>query len=271
MLIGQQFLIDFVNKVDIKSLPHSILLIGENGCGKHLLVEMIGSKVGLPTIDLTGNVSAESLFECCTQIQPYIYTVNLNKLSDREQNILLKTVEEPYSNTYFIFTATSSNVVLPTLYNRCQHLCFAKYSTEDLLPFVPKSVDKNLALDIATTPGQLLQLEGVDLSAVQAFVNKILDKIELASPANTLKLTNSIAFNEEKSKFDVDLFNKMLQIEILHRIKSVNAPKYNKAFTIVSEYINRCDSKNANKKHLFENMILQLRAIMKDNYAITRS
>ena len=46
-IIGQTKLINRINSFTIDSLPHSILMIGDLGCGKHTLCKYIADKFGL--------------------------------------------------------------------------------------------------------------------------------------------------------------------------------------------------------------------------------
>ena len=41
MMIGQQELVNKFNSYTLETLPHTILLLGDRGCGKHLLVKVL--------------------------------------------------------------------------------------------------------------------------------------------------------------------------------------------------------------------------------------
>ena len=43
-IIGQTKLLNKINALNIDSLPHSILMIGDLGCGKHTLCKYIANK-----------------------------------------------------------------------------------------------------------------------------------------------------------------------------------------------------------------------------------
>lgn len=49
-----------------------------------------------------------------------IYLQGVERLTDNAANALLKTLEEPTKNTYFLLQADLSSAVLPTIHSRCQ-------------------------------------------------------------------------------------------------------------------------------------------------------
>ncbi|MBQ8909300.1 MAG: AAA family ATPase [Clostridia bacterium] len=54
---------------------------------------------------------------------------NIDNAMEQAQNKLLKTLEEPNKNMYFIVTTTSLNQVLPTIRSRCNKIELAKLPT----------------------------------------------------------------------------------------------------------------------------------------------
>ena len=107
-MIGQANLLEKINSYTLDTFPHSVLLLGDKGCGKHLLCSEIAKKLELNIVDITENISAEfidNIYRSCT---PNLYVVDLSKfLFDKEQNVLLKFVEEPLTNAFVILLAES--------------------------------------------------------------------------------------------------------------------------------------------------------------------
>jgi DNA polymerase-3 subunit gamma/tau len=67
-------------------------------------------------------------------------------------NALLKTLEEPPSNTVFIFATTEFNKVPPTIVSRCQHFEFKKISHKDIINHLMEITRKE---NITITPSGL--------------------------------------------------------------------------------------------------------------------
>ena len=65
--------------------------------------------------------------------------LNAEDMSDKCQNKLLKTLEEPPKNTYFILGASNLSPILPTVLSRVKRL--------DILPFTDEKIKKYLSND----------------------------------------------------------------------------------------------------------------------------
>jgi DNA polymerase-3 subunit gamma/tau len=70
-------------------------------------------------------------------------------------NALLKTLEEPPSNTVFIFATTEFNKVPPTIVSRCQHFEFKKISHKDIINHLMEITRKE---SITITPSGLAMI-----------------------------------------------------------------------------------------------------------------
>lgn len=56
----------------------------------------------------------------------------VNTISDAGQNALLKTIEEPYSNSVIIMTAEGRSGILPTILSRCVNITFNPLGDDDI-------------------------------------------------------------------------------------------------------------------------------------------
>jgi len=70
-------------------------------------------------------------------------------------NALLKTLEEPPSNTVFIFATTEFHKVMPTIVSRCQHFEFKKISHRDIINHLMEIIRKE---SITVTPSGLAMI-----------------------------------------------------------------------------------------------------------------
>lgn len=93
-----------------------------------------------------------------------IYIVDeIHQLSSDAKDALLKTLEEPPENTFFIFATTEPHKLAATIHSRCQHFEFKRISMQDIqlqLKTVAKKEkiqadEKTLALIAATADGAL--------------------------------------------------------------------------------------------------------------------
>lgn len=72
------------------------------------------------------------------------------RMVEATANKLLKLVEEPYSDTIFIFTSDKPRQILPTIYSRTQHIEVKRYSDAELVAILRDSgIDEATAADAA--------------------------------------------------------------------------------------------------------------------------
>ena len=92
---------------------------------------------------------------------------------------------------------------------------------------------------------------------------KIIDKIHIASIANTLTLSNKINFKDDSSKFDVKLFTDILLNRLVEYSKNSSDSRYSSAYYLTSELKKKLHVKSLDYKALFEGYLIHLRSIMR--------
>lgn len=261
MFVGQNRILDYINSKGRDTFPHSLILIGDRGCGKHTVVDMISSNLRLQVVNITDNLNFDYIMELQQKPEPYIYIINANDITVKAQNAMLKFVEEPLKNSYIIITAESSNQLLPTVYNRCQVLTFAPYSRHELSNFT----NDNMVLNIAKTPGQAIELtSNSNLNGMLELANKMITKIGVANLPNVLTISDKIAFKKDKDKFDIDLFANVLQYSIKEYIVNNSGvdKKYYEYYKLIGEWNRKRKSNSIQQKSLFENYLIKFKNCM---------
>ena len=131
-IIGQDKLLNYIDSKRRDTFPRSLILLGESGCGKSTVINYISDKLNLPLIDITDNINIDFITSLYEKPEPYIYTIKASNITIKEQNALLKFIEEPLKNSYVIIEVENLNQILATVYNRCQVLKFVPYSKKIL-------------------------------------------------------------------------------------------------------------------------------------------
>lgn len=105
---------------------------GEQGCGQchschlmqahshpdfHLLASIEGKEIGVDQVRDINEIVAQHAQQ---QGNKVVYVQGVERLTEAAANALLKTLEEPRPNTYFLLQADSSARLLATIYSRCQ-------------------------------------------------------------------------------------------------------------------------------------------------------
>lgn len=256
-MIGQKRLLNIVNGLELP--PKSSLLIGDIGCGKHTLISYIANKFNMTTEDISDNINLEKLNEISVNSSPTIYIVDINNLTIKEQNMLLKTVEEPSSSVHIALMADVESVVIDTLRNRCLLFKFDNYSKDELLEYVNthqisfNEKTKNIAMEMCDTIGQLTTINADTLEATNSLCNVIVSKLSCTSYANTLSIDLKLNYKDNYDKIDVTIFVKtLLKIYTKLCIDDVNYLPY---YNIVDKALKSINAKRFNKRYLVDMML----------------
>lgn len=265
-MIGQKNLLEKLNKYSIDTFPRTILLLGEKGSGKHLIVNYIKENiVKLPIIDLTEILSYETLDNIYRKPNPIIYLINLSNLTEKNQNVLLKFIEEPLNNSFIILIAESVFNLLNTVVNRCFILELDKYSVEDLNLVIAQNNlsfnNKDDLLKIVRTPGQLINLNGND--EVFDFCDKIINKIHLANYANVLTISSKINYKDNYDKYDIDLLFDTLLYKLFSKYKEEDNKKSYQMYLLTAESRKKLIDKRLNKEQFIQNYLTSLWEVSK--------
>lgn len=264
VVLYQDHLIDLIDRSSIDTLPKSLILLGDYGSGKHLISNYISLKFNLISIDITDNLNYENLEEINSRVEPYLYIINSSNISIKEQNTILKFVEEPLKNSFIVILCENKNQLLDTVLNRCQIWELKKYNQDELRHFITGNPDNlDLMLKVAKTPGQIKELDDAKLKDMFDLAYKIIDKISNATLPNTLSIADKLAFKNEKDKLNVYMFVKVLNECFLSRIIESDNDKLFAAYSITNKFLNDQYIANINKRHLFENYLIRLRNTMR--------
>ena len=222
VIFGQQKLLNKINSYTLDTLPKTILLLGEKGCGKHLVTRYLAEKFDLDIVNIDSETSAEDLINYSQDPIAKIYFIDLDNITSKKysqenrlkaQNPFLKFIEEPSQNAYVIVSVSSASNALATVLNRCIKFSFEPYSPELLKEHFDWQVanSNDLVYKVCTTPGQLSGIDGDNILELNKLCDTIVHGIFKANYANTLKIYTKVNYAENYDKFDLDLFFKMLK------------------------------------------------------------
>lgn len=197
----------------LKSLPHSLLLVGSRGSEEYETVEKIAAHFDYMMYDLTELISKDFIDEIMASHVQTVYYVNLNNMSSANQNILLKFFEEPSEYAYVILVSENIESVLQTIITRSYILHFDKYTRDDLLKKFPTATDEMLA--ICETPGQLTLAMHSNLQKLIQLCDLLVSKLAEASLRSTLSIADKINYKDDYSKYDLFLFLRCLGLSTL--------------------------------------------------------
>lgn len=260
MITGQEKICNLIEKSTLDTFPRSLILVGPSGAGKHLICNEISLKFGLHIFDITEMLDLTTIDEIYQKVEPFIYTIRLNEISIKEENVILKFLEEPLKNSYIILLAENINGILPTILNRCQIWHLQNYSKEYLSTFTNGN---ELILHIAQTPGQVISLANESFNDMYQLTHKMLYKIDNASIPNTLSISDKIAWNNEKNKFNFELFIRTLLFQTLGAFHDTQDRRFIQYYQLTNKLEKDSRIKNVDKRYLFEKFLLEARSLMR--------
>ena len=270
-MIGQKNLLKQIPD-SLDRLPHTILIEGIKGSGRHSLVNEIGNKFGIQPINLEneGLTFLDNLI--LSGVVSFCY-FDITNMSIKEQNEILKFLEEPSNNCYYFLLCENSSQVLPTVLNRCQRLEMEPYTREQLKTFYDEYIMFNefqytndRVLEIAKTPGDIISLLDSNVDEVTSLVENIINNIGNANFSNVLVLVDKIKeFNETKGVVDFETFLKVFFYTIREKIKvDSNVKLYDVYFKLQDIYrFHKMSYLHLNEKQLYEKFLLDLKLVLR--------
>ena len=258
-IIGQDKLLNTINELNLDTFPRSVMLLGAEGSGRHSIVYFIAKHLSLPIEDISEKLTLETIDDITTRSSPSIYIINTKDITVKEQNTILKFIEEPLKNAYVIVLAESKNRLLDTVLNRCLIWQLENYSRETLEKFLPQSNQSSLILEIAATPGQVLKYQSIQFEKYVELADKIINCIDFASVPNTLTLVDKLKYKEEdKGELDANIFFSILLHQVWQASKNCLKPYADIMYVLTNKLKNDLLIANIDKKALFENYLLKL-------------
>ena len=253
-MIGQLELRNKLMSYNLDTLPHTILLLGEDGCGKHTLSKELADYFGIGLIDITDNINQETIESIYLSAFQTFYLINTSKITERQQNMLLKLIEEPSKLAYILLIGENKLSLLNTILNRCVIFDFKSYSIDELKQFT--SEEDTRLFNLCTTPGQLKSMNLNKMDELYVLCTNILTKLSVARLPSTLNIVNKLNFKDNYDKFEVTVFFRaLLQKSLeLYTTGVINSSSYR----IIDNYIKKSIDSRVNKNYLIQSMLIEL-------------
>ena len=249
----------------LTKLPHSFAFVGSEGSGRHLLVNDVNDRFfKLPCLDISDSLSDETIDSIYTYPQKRLYIIDVSKITEKDQNTILKFIEEPFENIYICLLAIDRYFLLPTIRNRVIFYTLDAYSKNELKRF---SDNQEIDIDdgwfdyVVRTPGDILRIRShnVDLNAIGSLTTNIVHNIGKASLPNTLSIVDKLNFKDEFDKFDLTFFLRSLYRDYLigHRKERIKE-YFDHALIVSRTYIDLLKDPRLDRKRLITGMLIRL-------------
>lgn len=260
MISGQSKIGNKIYSLTLDTFPRTLLLEGKKGSGRRSIIKEISNKLNLEINDISNQLSNETIDDIACSVKPSIYFINTESITVKNENVILKFLEEPLKNSFIILICEDSNQLIPTIKNRCQVWKLEEYTKEFLNTFIEPKYDATMRreiLEFCETPGQIIEYQILPINDMSEYATKIFTCISSANIANVLNISNAIAYKNEKDKFDFNLFCKILTKTAckLFRENKISVDAY-----MLTQKLNHNRTIfNIDKKYLFEKYLINLK------------
>ena len=257
-IIGQPKIVNFIENATLATLPKALMLIGPNGSGRHLIASTLSDKLGCELIEITEKVEALDLIDYSQMAAQIIFVIDLANFTERQQNQLLKFIEEPSDNAHVLVLAESEVGILPTILNRCQKIKLETYTKESIIEITHTMLRDDLIFELINAPGQIKNISESIIANLKDLCSKIITNVQRASYANTLSISRKLNYTEDYDKPDYNLFMNMLENLAFKDYVSNNTEQSFKIYTLTNEYRQRLVNNNLNKEYFIVSFLTAL-------------
>lgn len=263
-MVGQTKLLETLNSIPFSQFPKSSLFLGEKGSGRHTIINDLATRFGVSVLDISEDISFDYLNELALVSIPCFYLIDVSKIDEKKQNVILKFVEEPPLNAYVILLCENVNEVIETILNRCIVFELDRYTKEQLLKFV--EVDNgDLIVQVCNTPGQVKEMNRTNnIKELFDLCNTIVEKLSVANYSNALIIVNKINYKDEYDKFDINIFFNSLLLTIYNKYVETLDKKYYSLFELTNKYNSKLRDSRINKEILMENYLTNAWELMRE-------
>jgi len=187
-------------KRDKEDIPHAYLFFGPTGTGKTTMERIVASMLGCPEEEiaeynmsnLRGIDTVRSLNDTCIfstmSGNPRVYILDeIHRQTKDAQNALLKLLEDPPKDVYFILGTTEPEALLDTLRGRCNIFQMKRLKPGEMMHLI----------DV------ILNEEGFDATDYPDKIKKEIIRLSEGLPRNALTLLdNIIDIDDADTAFD---------------------------------------------------------------------
>lgn len=240
-----------------KSVPRFIIISGDEGSGRLTFTKAIMSM-----LHITGIISDCKIEDVRRTIEyAYEYTAptmyifrNADDMSVRAKNALLKVVEEPPNNAYFIMTVHNIDNMLGTIRSRGTVIKMEPYTPQEL-----KSVcEDELKLEYCTNIGEL-QITHEEVQRAEDCVDDVLNALREKSGTKLLKACTQLKGKQtETDNIDCLLFFKIFLKRLYNAQANVLIYKSFECLKAIFVCKQELTRNTINKKSSIESMLIKM-------------
>ena len=243
-----------------KSVPRFIIISGDEGSGRLTLAKAIIKMINAKGIIMGNSIAEvrETIENAYTITEPTCYIFrNADDMSVPTKNALLKVIEEPPNNAYFIMTVQNIDNMLGTIRSRGTVLKMEPYTIQDLQKV---TMDETL-LKYCNNIG-LLNTPKEKILQAEKCVDDVLEALRSKSGTKLLKATTQLKSKKtEEDKVDCLIFMRIFEQKLYDSYGFCSLP-----FCIIKDICScrhELQRSSINKKSSVECMLIRMLETLK--------
>jgi hypothetical protein len=254
-MIGQKNNIEIVKNWRLnRAVPRFIIISGSKGSGRFTLAKVIGNVINARCLIFDNSINdVRNCIEYVNTMNDKLLCIfrDCDNMSVNAKNALLKVVEEPPKNAYFIMTINNDDRMLGTIKSRGTMLHMEPYSFEELsLKCESKEILKVCAnfYDIQNWK---------DVDEVDKYNNFSLDIIESICQKNgtkLLRLTRELKPFKNQESMSIEKFMKLFLLNLMNHKELLSKETIN----LISNMQSQLDNKSLNNYYLVDRMLIDI-------------
>ena len=264
-------------------IPHAFLFCGIEGIGKKrvalglaqslndtskinhpdcFLIEPAGEKIKTIRVDVLRDLKQKAYLHPLEGKAKIFIIDQPEKMTLAGANALLKILEEPPSQTYFILITSSSSLLLPTIRSRCQIIEFSPLS-EELIAKKLMEEGKNTkeaALLAGLAQGSLEKALTFDPKLFEDIKTKLEGLQKNPTPTNIFSLSETWSDEEERLPFIFDVLSRLFYERIGKDRGEETLSRLTDQWFAIQTAKNKLQT-TANKRLLLESLLFTLASL----------
>lgn len=214
-MIGQKEVLKQIDNLIEKGFPRFIVITGARGQGKTELAKYISKKLNIFMVEIGIKIDdiREMIQMSYKQTEPIIYLIQYaDKMSLGAKNSLLKVIEEPPNNAYFIMELQQMENTLETIKSRCQEIKMENYNDDEIDEMVNRIIaisecdEKRIIRHAARNWYQIELLSKYGVTTFYDYVDKVYNNIYKVQSANSFKITEKLDLKDTGEGYDLEMF-----------------------------------------------------------------
>jgi len=284
-MIGQTEVLKQIDNLIQKGFPRFIVITGQKGQGKTELAKYISKKLNYQLVEFGIRIDEirEMIEMSYKQTEPIIYLIqNADKMSIGAKNSLLKVIEEPSQQAYFIMELQQMENTLETIKSRCQQIKMESYTDKEIEEMINYIRDKDkyiftgesksILIHTAQNYYQIQKLLSYNVSEFYDYVDKVYNNIYKVQSANSFKIAEKLDLKDTEEGYNLEMFWNMYIYRCY--IECYNLTDYemgNEDLTIMhilyecikttEKYKQKLNINGINKVMLFDKWVMDIRKL----------